>query len=98
MRLALAQINTVVGDLDGNRERILDRLEEAQEAEADSSSSPSWPSPASARGSPAPAGLRSRRGALARRIARAARGIMALVGTPHFDRDLYNACAVCAAA
>ena len=30
-------------------------------------------------------------------IARAARGITALVGTPHFDRDLYNACAVCSA-
>ena len=29
-------------------------------------------------------------------IARAARGIVALVGTPHFDRDLFNACAVCA--
>ena len=29
MRLALAQINTVVGDLDGNAERIVRRLEEA---------------------------------------------------------------------
>ena len=35
MRLALAQINTVVGDLDGNRDRILARLEEAREAGAD---------------------------------------------------------------
>jgi NAD+ synthase (glutamine-hydrolysing) len=35
MRLALAQINTVVGDLDGNRDRILARLEEAREAAAD---------------------------------------------------------------
>src|SRR5438874_2444990 len=35
MRLALAQINTVVGDLDGNRDRILSRLEEAKEAGAD---------------------------------------------------------------
>ena len=35
MRLALAQIDTVVGDLDGNRDRILARLEEAREAEAD---------------------------------------------------------------
>ena len=31
----LAQINTVVGDLDGNRERILDRLNEARAAGAD---------------------------------------------------------------
>ena len=35
MRLALAQINTTVGDLDGNRERILARLGEAKEAGAD---------------------------------------------------------------
>ena len=35
MRLALAQINTVVGDLDGNRERILERLAEAREPGAD---------------------------------------------------------------
>ena len=32
MRLALAQINAVVGDLDGNRERILPALEEARAA------------------------------------------------------------------
>ena len=35
MRLALAQINTVVGDLDGNRERIVGRVEEAKRAGAD---------------------------------------------------------------
>ena len=35
MRLALAQIDTVVGDLDGNRERIVSRLEEARGAGAD---------------------------------------------------------------
>src|SRR5919202_1176924 len=35
MRLALAQINSVVGDLDGNRDRVLVRLEEAKEAGAD---------------------------------------------------------------
>ena len=35
MRLALAQINTVVGDLDGNRELILARLDEAREAGAE---------------------------------------------------------------
>src|ERR671934_12548 len=35
MRLALAQINTVVGDLDGNGERILKRLEEAKAEGAD---------------------------------------------------------------
>src|SRR5256886_17455093 len=35
MRLALAQINTVVGDLDGNTERIRGRLAEAKEQQAD---------------------------------------------------------------
>ena len=35
MRLALAQINTVVGDLAGNRERIVARIEEARRADAD---------------------------------------------------------------
>src|SRR4029450_12420234 len=35
MRIALAQINPVVGDLDGNRERILARLGEARDAGAD---------------------------------------------------------------
>ena len=45
MRLALAQINTVVGDLAGNRARILERLERgARRAAPTSSSSPSWPS------------------------------------------------------
>src|SRR5205823_8046367 len=35
MRLALAQINTTVGDLDGNRERILEAIGEASSAGAD---------------------------------------------------------------
>ena len=35
MRLALAQINTTVGDLDGNRDRIVARLAEARDAGAD---------------------------------------------------------------
>ncbi|MDQ3992542.1 MAG: NAD+ synthase, partial [Actinomycetota bacterium] len=35
MRLALAQINSVVGDLDGNRARILARLDEARVAGAE---------------------------------------------------------------
>src|SRR5437764_1338203 len=35
MRIALAQINTVVGDLDGNAERIRSRLAEAKEQQAD---------------------------------------------------------------
>ena len=35
MRLALAQLNVVVGDLDGNRAKILDRLADARDAGAD---------------------------------------------------------------
>ena len=98
MRLALAQINTVVGDLDGNRDRILARLEEAREAGADLVLFPEL----AVTGYP-PEDLLLRPGFVraAERtldeIARAARGIVAFVGTPHFDRDLFNACAVCAA-
>ena len=35
--------------------------------------------------------------AKAEALAREARGIVALIGVPWFDRDLYNACAICAA-
>jgi NAD+ synthase (glutamine-hydrolysing) len=35
MRLALAQINPIVGDLDGNRALIVERIEEAKRANAD---------------------------------------------------------------
>ena len=35
MRIALAQINTTVGDLEGNRALILSRLEEARSSGAD---------------------------------------------------------------
>src|SRR5436190_721532 len=53
MRLALAQIDPTVGDLDGNRDLILAR------------------------------------------IAAETRGLVALVGVPLLDGDLYNACAIC---
>ena len=97
MRLALAQINTVVGDLDGNRDRILARLEEAGDAEADLVLVPEL----AVTGYP-PEDLLLRPGFVRaaertlREIAAAVRGTAALVGFPHFDRDLFNACAVCA--
>jgi NAD+ synthase (glutamine-hydrolysing) len=97
MRLALAQINTVVGDLDGNRDRILRGLDEAKEARADVVLFPEL-----ATTSYPPEDLLLRPGFIRaaeetlEEIARACRGIVALVGTPHFDRDLFNACAVCA--
>ena len=97
MRLALAQINTTVGDFDGNRELIVSRLEEAKAAGADVALFPEL----AITGYPPedlllrPSFIRAAEESLAQ-VARAARGIVALVGTPHFDRDLYNACAVCA--
>src|SRR6058998_2868234 len=97
MRLALAQINTVVGDLDGNRNLILARLDEARRQGADLALFPEL----AVTGYPPedlllrPGFVRAAERSL-EEIARAARGIAAVVGTPHFDRDLYNAAAVCA--
>jgi NAD+ synthase (glutamine-hydrolysing) len=98
MRLALAQINTTVGDLAGNRERIVGRMEEAKEAGAEIVLFPEL----AVTGYP-PEDLLLRpefvKGAerSLEQIARAARGIVALVGAPHFDRDLHNVLAICAA-
>jgi len=95
MRLALAQIDTVVGDLDGNRDRILGRLEEAREAGADLVLFPEL----AVTGYPPedlllrPSFLRAARQTLDE-ITDATKGISALVGFPHLDRDLFNACAV----
>ncbi|HVN62891.1 MAG TPA: NAD+ synthase [Gaiellaceae bacterium] len=97
MRLALAQINTVVGDLEGNRDRILARLEEARDAEADLVLFPEL----AVTGYPPedlllrPGFVRAAERTLSE-IAAAVHGTAALVGFPHFDRDLFNACAVCA--
>jgi NAD+ synthase (glutamine-hydrolysing) len=96
MRLALAQINTTVGDLEGNRERILQGLDEARAAEADLVLLPEL----AVTGYPPedlllrPGFIRAAEDSL-RSIAVATTDIAMLVGFPHFDRDLYNACAVC---
>jgi NAD+ synthase (glutamine-hydrolysing) len=96
MRLALAQMNTVVGDLDGNRDRIVARLEEAREAGAELVLFPEL----AVTGYPPedlllrPGFLRAAAKALDS-IAAETKGIAALVGAPHLDRDLFNACAVC---
>jgi NAD+ synthase (glutamine-hydrolysing) len=98
MRLALAQINTVVGDLDGNAERIRQRLAEAKGLQTDLVVFPEL----AVTGYP-PEDLLLRPSfvqaaqAKAEELARDARGIVALIGVPWFDRDLYNACVVCAA-
>src|SRR4051794_4039189 len=97
MRLALAQINTVVGDLDGNRDLILSRLGEAREQGADLVLFPEL----AVTGYPPedlllrPSFVRAAAESV-REIAAQARDVVTLVGFPRFDSDLYNACAVCA--
>ena len=95
MRLALAQINPVVGDLDGNRSLILERFGNAKAQGADLVLFPEL----AVTGYP-PEDLLLRPGFVraaertVEAIAREARGATVLVGAPHFDRDLYNACFV----
>jgi len=95
MRLALAQINPVVGDLEGNRQLILSRVEQAKAQGADLVLLPEL----AVTGYP-PEDLLLRPGFVraaessVEEIAREARGTTVLVGAPHFDRDLYNACYV----
>jgi NAD+ synthase (glutamine-hydrolysing) len=97
MRLALAQIDTVVGDLDGNRDRILAALGEARAAGADLVVLPEL----AVTGYPPedlllrPAFVRAAEAAT-REIAAATEGIVALVGTPwSVEHGLANVCAVC---
>jgi len=96
MRIALAQIDPTVGDLDGNRALILDRLAQAKGAGADVAVFPEL----AVTGYPPedlllrPSFIRAAERSL-EEIARESRGITLIVGAPHLDRDLYNACAVC---
>jgi NAD+ synthase (glutamine-hydrolysing) len=97
MKLALAQIDPTVGDLEGNRELILARLDEARSAGADLVVFPEL----AVTGYP-PEDLLLRPGfvraaqASAEQIAAATRDIVALVGAPLLDDgELYNACAIC---
>jgi NAD+ synthase (glutamine-hydrolysing) len=97
MRLALAQINSVVGDIDGNAARIADWLERARADQADLVLFPEL----AVTGYPAedlllrPGFVRAAKAAV-ERIAAQAHGITVLVGAPHLDADLYNACFVLA--
>jgi NAD+ synthase (glutamine-hydrolysing) len=97
MRLALAQINSIVGDLDGNRDRVLARLEEARDARADLVLFPELvvtgypPEDLLLR----PAFVRAARRTL-EEIAAQVTDTVALVGAPHLDTDLYNGCFVLA--
>src|SRR5262245_53036666 len=95
MRLALAQLDAVVGDLPGNRALIVDAIREASGAGADLVVLPEL----AVTGYPPedlllrPGFLKAARDSLDE-IARATEGISAVVGVPLFDRDLANACAV----
>jgi NAD+ synthase (glutamine-hydrolysing) len=97
LRLALAQLNTVVGDLDGNRAKILSSLSEARSVGADLVLFPEL----ATTGYPPedlllrPAFLRAAHASV-QQIAAECVDVAALVGTAWFDRDLANACAVCA--
>jgi NAD+ synthase (glutamine-hydrolysing) len=96
MRLALAQIDSVVGDLDGNRDRVLTRLAQARDAGAELVLFPELavtgypPEDLLLRPSFIEAAERT-----IREIAAETAGVAALVGFPHFDGDLFNAGAVC---
>ncbi|MFL5845216.1 MAG: NAD+ synthase [Solirubrobacteraceae bacterium] len=97
MRVALAQINTVVGDIGGNEERILAALEEAKAAEAQLVV---FPELAITGYPPEDLLLKEHFLAGARdaldRIAGSVTGIVAIIGFPERTDDVYNAAALCA--
>jgi NAD+ synthase (glutamine-hydrolysing) len=95
VRLALAQLDAVVGDLAGNRTLIVDAIRAAHAAGADLVVFPEL----AITGYPPedlllrPGFIKAARASLDE-IAAATEGITALVGCPLFERDLANACAV----
>jgi NAD+ synthase (glutamine-hydrolysing) len=97
VRIALAQLNVVVGDLDGNVARIVGAVAEAERAGVDLVVLPEL----AVTGYPPedlllrPGFVRAAREAVDE-VARACTGTIALVGAPAFDRDLTNAAFVCA--
>ena len=97
MRLALAQINSVVGDVDGNAAKVVEWLERARGENADLVLFPELvvtgypPEDLLLR----PGFIRAARHAV-EGIAKATHGVTAMVGAPHLDTDLFNACFVLA--
>src|SRR5688572_26662852 len=97
MRLALAQLNVVVGDVDGNVERLTGAIAEATSVGADLVVLPEL----AVTGYPPedlllrPGFVRAAREAVDE-VARACTDTVALVGAPAFERDLANAAFVCA--
>jgi NAD+ synthase (glutamine-hydrolysing) len=97
VRIALAQLNARVGDLDGNADAMIARVAEAREAGAELVL---FPELAVTGYPPEDLLLKEHFLAAARRalerVAEAAQGIVALVGFPERGFDVYNALAVCA--
>ena len=98
MRLGLAQVNPVVGDLEGNRALILGLLEEMKEAGVELALFPEL----AVTGYPPedlllrPGFVRAASSSLAQ-IAEAADGLVVMVGAPHsVEGKLFNALFVCA--
>ena len=97
IRLGLCQLNMVVGDLDGNVERILTAYDDAEAAGCDLAVFPEL----AITGYPPedlllkPGFITANRDALDKVAARTGR-CAAVVGFVDADRDLYNAAAVCA--
>ncbi len=94
-RIAMAQINTLVGDIEGNARKIEAGIRRAQEAGADLVVFPEL----AVTGYPPedlllkPAFLQANMAAVLR-LARATQGITAIVGFADVDDDVYNAAAV----
>ena len=97
MRIALAQVNVVVGDLDGNVAKLASAIDEAKRSAADLVVLPEL----AVTGYPPedlllrPGFVRAAREAVDE-VARGCDGVVALVGAPAFERDLANAAFVCA--
>jgi NAD+ synthase (glutamine-hydrolysing) len=97
VRIALAQLNVVVGDLDGNVARIVEAVADATRASADLVVVPEL----AVTGYPPedlllrPGFIRAAREAVDE-VARSCTDVVGLIGAPAFDRDLANAAFVCA--
>lgn len=95
LRVAVAQINTIVGDLDGNTQKIIDYIGRARRVGADIVAFPEL----AVTGYP-PEDLLLKNGFVARnveclhRIVEASQGIAAIVGFVDLQEDIMNAAAV----
>ena len=94
-RLALAQINSTVGDLDGNTSKIIERIEAARSLQADLVALPELAIP----GYPPedllfkPQFIQANIAKM-REVAQASKGITVVVGFVDADSDIHNAAAV----